>query len=55
MHCDDNGEEEDDVAKTLTSGLPIELTNDQYRHATELSTEFKDIFSKDHMTWVAPH
>ena len=46
VHCDDNGEEEDDVVKKLTGELPSELTNEQYRHATELLTEFKDMFSK---------
>jgi len=46
VHCDDNGEEKDDVVKKLTGELPSELTNDQYGHATELLTEFKDIFLK---------
>ena len=46
VHSGDHVMEEEDVVKTLTSRLPSELTNDQYRRATELLTEFKDIFSK---------
>jgi len=45
VHPGDEKGELADIVNMLTARLPSELSSDQYRQATALLTEFRDIFS----------